>query len=137
MKGVYTLVISVNKDADVHVGALGKIHFEKGLYVYVGSAQTGVEQRVRRHLRRDKRLFWHIDYLLHNSNAQVIEVLGREAGKDEECKTAKEIGGKGKMVPKFGSSDCHCESHLFKLESTKSLLNSSHLFQVNLEESFA
>ncbi len=134
MKGVYTLVVSVNKDSDVPVGALGKIRFEKGLYVYIGSAQTGIEQRVRRHLRKGKKLFWHIDYLLHNSNAQVIEVLGRAAGKNEECKIAKEIGASGKIVPKFGCSDCHCKSHLFKVDSTKSLLNSSHLFQLNLEE---
>jgi len=63
VKGVYVLVVSVDKDVNVNIGALGSIGFEKGLYAYVGSAQNGLEKRIERHRRRAKRKFWHIDYI--------------------------------------------------------------------------
>jgi Uri superfamily endonuclease len=114
-RGVYVLVISVDKDISVNVGALGVVNFEKGLYAYVGSAQKGLEKRIRRHLRRAKRKFWHIDYLL-DDDVEVLKVLYENAGKSEECKVANKIGERGVSTKGFGSSDCKCQSHLFKLE---------------------
>ena len=38
--------------------------FKKGCYGYMGSALNGLEQRVRRHLSTQKKLHWHVDYLL-------------------------------------------------------------------------
>jgi Uri superfamily endonuclease len=64
VKGIYTLIIRLDDDVSVNIGALGKVSFGKGLYIYVGSAQTNLEQRVKRHLRKEKRLFSHVDYLL-------------------------------------------------------------------------
>jgi len=61
MKGIYVLFISVKRDIFVKVGALGKVKFSQGTYAYVGSAQNGIEKRVIRHLRKEKRKFWHID----------------------------------------------------------------------------
>jgi len=75
VKGVYVLIISLAKDVNVKVGALGKIDFKKGTYAYVGSAQTNLLKRVERHLRKAKRRFWHIDYLLCNSNAKILKVF--------------------------------------------------------------
>lgn len=115
MKGVYVLVISVSKDIQIDVGSLGSINFAKGLYAYVGSAQKGLEKRVKRHLRKDKRNFWHIDYLLDNDAAEVLKVFHKEAGKHEECIAAKKIGKRGVPIRGFGSSDCKCESHLAKI----------------------
>ncbi|MCJ7761950.1 hypothetical protein MUP38_00660, partial [Candidatus Bathyarchaeota archaeon] len=48
LKGVYVLIIRVDKDTGVNVGDLGKLTFEKGLYAYVGSAQNNLEQRIKR-----------------------------------------------------------------------------------------
>jgi Uri superfamily endonuclease len=115
-KGIYVLVISVGKDISVNVGALGGVNFEKGLYAYVGSAQKCLEKRIRRHLRRAKRKFWHIDYLLDDDNVEVLKVLYENAGKSEECKVAKKISKEGIPIKSFGSSDCKCKSHLFKIE---------------------
>lgn len=117
MKGIYVLIIQVNHDATVQVGALGKLTFTKGLYAYVGSAQGNLEQRVRRHLRKEKRKFWHIDYLLDNDSAKVIAVFHKQAGKAEECAIAQTIGKRGKAVAGFGASDCRCKSHLFRVET--------------------
>jgi len=115
-KGVYILVVSVSKDINVNVGALGSVNFEKGLYAYVGSAQNNLEKRIERHLRKTKQKFWHIDYLLDDADVEVLKVFHKKAGRLEECKIAKNISEIGVPVKGFGSSDCRCESHLFKLK---------------------
>jgi len=115
-KGVYVLVISVSKDISVNVGALGTVNFEKGLYAYVGSAQKSLEKRIERHLGRTKRKFWHIDYLLNDDGVEVLKVFYKNVGKSEECKVANKIGERGVLTKGFGSSDCKCKSHLFKLK---------------------
>jgi len=116
-KGIYVLVLSVSKDINVNVGALGSVNFEKGLYAYVGSAQNNLEKRIARHLGKTKQKFWHIDHLLDNAHVEIVKVFHKEAEKPEECKIAKHIGKIGVPVKGFGSSDCNCESHLFKLEN--------------------
>ena len=100
----------------MNVGAIGRLTFKKGLYAYVGSAQNNLEQRVKRHLRKEKRRFWHIDYLLGNDATKVIEVLYEQADKTEECAIARVIGERGESMDGFGSSDCSCKSHLFRIE---------------------
>jgi Uri superfamily endonuclease len=115
LKGVYVLVIQVDEDTDVDVGAMGRLTFKKGLYAYVGSAQNNLEQRVKRHLRSEKRKFWHVDYLLGGEAVKVVEVLTRHAEKAEECAIAGVIGERGEPIEGFGSSDCSCRSHLFRI----------------------
>jgi Uri superfamily endonuclease len=117
MKGIYALAISVKKNIVVNVGALHEIPFEKGLYVYVGSAQNGLEKRTSRHLRKIKRRFWHIDYLLAAGNVSVLKVFGKKGSRSEECKLARELDKIGTAIKGFGSSDCGCKGHLFKLSS--------------------
>ena len=121
LKGVYVLIIRVEDDASVNVGALGKLTFEKGLYAYVGSAQNNLEQRIKRHLRKEKRLFWHVDYLLNDDTAKIVKVLYKQADKTEECAIAKVIGERGEPIDGFGSSDCSCKSHLFRIEDYRFL----------------
>lgn len=111
MKGIYTLLIELKKDSKIEVGALREIDFKKGYYVYVGSAQNGIEARVKRHLRDEKRKHWHIDYLLDNSDIDRVFVL--DGNKEEECKVAKYLASSLEKIDDFGSSDCNCTSHLF------------------------
>jgi Uri superfamily endonuclease len=124
------LIIQVDKKVDVNVGALGKLTFEKGLYAYIGSAQTNLEQRIKRHLAKEKRLFWHIDYLLNDSAARIVKVLYKQADKTEECNLAKAIGEKGKPKDSFGCSDCNCKSHLFRIENYGFLQESMRMLHV-------
>ena len=123
MKGVYVLVISVDEDIEVNVGALGSISFEKGLYAYVGSAQKSLEERVERHLGKAKRKFWHIDYLLENEFVNVVKVFYKEAEKSDECRVASELSERAVPVVNFGCSDCDCVSHLFKIDDYGFLRN--------------
>lgn len=115
MKGVYCLVIGLNAGAELAVGSLGRIRFLPGVYVYVGSAMSGVEQRVRRHKSADKKRRWHIDYLL--ARAEVIATIALPTDrKDVECSLASAVSaceGATCPVEGFGSSDCRCRSHLF------------------------
>jgi Uri superfamily endonuclease len=121
MKGIYVLVVSVERNINVKVGKLGSLRFEKGLYAYVGSAQNNLQKRVRRHLGREKKKFWHIDFLLDNLHVKVLQVFYRNVERFEECRIAKELGKEGVAVPDFGSSDCRCKSHLFKVQGTEFL----------------
>jgi Uri superfamily endonuclease len=43
-------------------------------------------------------------------------VFYENAGKSEECKVANKIGERCVPTKGFGSSDCKCKSHLFKLK---------------------
>jgi len=118
IKGIYVLFISVKRDIFVKVGALGKIKFSQGTYAYVGSAQNGIKKRVARHLKKEKRKFWHIDYLLGEKNTHIEKVAYQKAPKEEECRIAQALSQIGKPIRGFGCSDCSCSSHLFKIEET-------------------
>jgi Uri superfamily endonuclease len=96
---------------------LGKLPLAKGMYLYVGSAQNGLEKRVERHFRREKRRFWHIDYLLENPAARIVTVFYKEAPKTSECAIAEAISKHGEAVAGFGCSDCHCRSHIFRIDN--------------------
>ncbi|MCK5040573.1 MAG: GIY-YIG nuclease family protein [Candidatus Aenigmarchaeota archaeon] len=115
MKGIYILIISLSKTMKIKVGAIGDINFAKGHYAYVGSAQNNLEKRVQRHMKKNKKLKWHIDYLTSDKSATVEKVLYKLALKSEECKTADILSQTEEGIKNFGCSDCKCQSHLFKL----------------------
>ncbi len=111
-RGIYQLLIRLDRSVDICVGRLGNHTFRSGFYIYTGSAQRGLSARIERHLGKTKRKHWHIDYLLEY--AEIEEVMVCELDKTWECKTATmcmESGGKI-CVSGFGSSDCNCDSHL-------------------------
>ena len=126
MKGIYVLVISMKKNTSVNVGALGTVVFERGMYAYVGSAQNNVQKRVERHLRKRKPKFWHIDYLLGTRATAVLKVFFREGGRPQECRISRWIAERGTPVIGFGSSDCGCDSHLFKIGDCGFLSRAMH-----------
>lgn len=120
IKGIYALIIYVSKEKNVRVGSLGPLTFKKGFYIYVGSAQNNLERRVARHFNRSKRVFWHIDYLLNDEDVEIVKVLFREASKEEECRLALALSSLYEPIKGFGSSDCKCQSHLFRIDDYKS-----------------
>jgi Uri superfamily endonuclease len=137
LKGIYVLIICLTDNVCVTVGSLGEVDLQKGAYVYVGSAQTNLQQRVKRHLRKNKRLFWHIDYFLNNDAAEVVKVLFMEADKKSECATAQEIGTRGVPVAGFGCSDCRCISHLFRIDDVAFLPDRLLPLEVTVDDSSA
>jgi len=111
MKGSYLIIAEMDANKRVPIGKLGEIEFNKGFYVYVGSALNGLEQRIQRHLRENKKTHWHIDYLL--KHATVTDVFYKEDNVREECIIAKKFEGTLPSILGFGCSDCKCKSHLF------------------------
>jgi len=111
MLGSYILVIKLNREKNIIVGKMGEIFFDKGHYVYVGSALNGIMQRVSRHLNPQKKLHWHIDYLLEF--AKIESIYYKQSNTQQECEIASELKEKLQPVPGFGCSDCNCKSHLF------------------------
>ena len=108
--GVYQLLIRLRRSRLVRVGALGGVQFPAGWYVYTGSARNGLEQRIKRHLRKRKRKHWHIDYLL--AVADEVEAFVLPGTDVSECGLHESLAGGQTPVRGFGSSDCRCESPL-------------------------
>ena len=71
-KGTYAFLLCLDRETNISVGRLGLFSLPAGYYLYFGSTLGGLFPRLRRHLDRDKRVRWHIDYLRRYS--QVIEV---------------------------------------------------------------
>jgi Uri superfamily endonuclease len=111
MKGTYLLVMELPKETTVMVGKQGLVHFQKGWYVYVGSALNGLTQRIQRHLRKDKKIHWHIDYLLPYT--EIVDILYNDNSRRDECTISRLLEKKFTGIPGFGCSDCTCKSHLF------------------------
>lgn len=123
MKGIYILLIKIDKNREIEIGSLGKINFDKGIYSYIGSAQNNLEKRIQRHKVKNKKLKWHIDYLLKNKYVKILKIYYKKAGREEECKIAKMLSKTEIPISKFGCSDCDCKSHLFKIKNLKNILN--------------
>jgi Uri superfamily endonuclease len=111
IKGCYTLIILLDAPADILIGRRGNYSFRAGYYAYVGSALNSLEKRIRRHLRKEKKLHWHIDYLMQY--AVVGAVIYAETNSNQECRVAQKLLEVLESVPGFGCSDCPCPSHLF------------------------
>jgi Uri superfamily endonuclease len=113
--GTYALVLRFSARAEIVVGRLGVLEARPGHYVYVGSAlgPGGLAARVGRHLRSEKTVRWHVDYV---RTAADLEEVWYVAGKSHrECRWASVLGelpGASVPMPGFGASDCGCPSHL-------------------------
>ncbi len=108
--GIYALLVW-SDEQDLDVGALGTLHFERGYYVYIGSAQRNLQKRVERHLRREKKLRWHIDYLL--LHARILDFTAAKLTKPWEEIVAQILQERYACVPHFGAGDSSAYSHLF------------------------
>jgi len=111
MKGTYLLIIEVKMDSIFQIGKLRNVRFNKGFYVYVGSALNGLEKRILRHTKKQKKLHWHIDYFL--KDAKIVNAFYKESNVKEECAIATKLDKKFPSISEFGCSDCSCKSHLF------------------------
>jgi sugar fermentation stimulation protein A len=115
--GTYILLIAVERALTLEVGHLGSIAFPPGHYLYVGSALRNLGHRLARHLRREKRVHWHIDVLLQH--ACIEEIWYRPGRERLECAWARALAEAPGLIPwgrRFGSSDCRCATHLYYTE---------------------
>jgi sugar fermentation stimulation protein A len=115
-RGSYLLILRLKRKVHANIGRLGKVSFEKGFYIYVGSAMVNLTKRMERHRRIRKQHHWHIDDL--RALAEFHSVLAIRSSARLECEIAKAFSAMAEWaVPGFGCSDCSCESHLFGMKS--------------------
>ena len=106
----YQLEIMLKTPTRLTIGRLGVFDFPEVRYVYTGSALRNIDARIARHLRSEKKLKWHIDYLLASPAASIIKVMQLTLS---ECQVNQRTQGEI-LIAGFGSSDCrkHFVSHL-------------------------
>ncbi len=123
-KGLYVLLVDLDKEIDITVGALGNINFKAGSYAYAGRAKRGLGKRLERHLSSNKRNRWHIDYLTSNDTAKVRKIFILDCEPEIEAELAAILSSRFDPVPNFGSSDTLAKSHLFIVDGdVEQLLN--------------
>jgi len=120
-KGNYTLLFTVEAPKQIMVGKLGLGTFPAGIYAYTGSAfgrgSSSLGGRILRHIKKDKKKRWHIDYLLSDYDVHLTTAVVGVLSKKLECvvnKGLKEAFRARIPFLGFGSSDCteRCDSHL-------------------------
>ncbi len=129
MKGAYTLIIRVNQPVRLQIKSLEEVLFGSGLWVYVGSAMgtgsTSLENRLSRHFRKEKTIYWHIDYLLE-ADVELVGAVWAESNESVECDIAQTLAahnGFQNGPKKFGSSDCKrgCIAHTYYYQGKEEL----------------
>lgn len=111
-KGDYVMVLHLGEEKTLTIGSKGDMTFSAGYYLYVGSAKANLAKRIERHKRKRKQMHWHLDYL--RGHCDVVAALPIRSSSDLECDLAQAVRTVADWeIPRFGSSDCHCDSHLF------------------------
>jgi len=117
----YVLVVLVKCFEELSIGSLGLRTVEPGVYLYVGSARGfgGLKARLRRHLSRDKKMRWHIDYLTAHPCTEVYGAIALYHEKSVKLESAaaealRKCRGFAPAIRGFGSTDTEDETHLLK-----------------------
>jgi Uri superfamily endonuclease len=117
LPGTYAVSFTLPEAVKVSIGQLGRFDFPAGDYVYLGSAQGpgGLRARLERHLRSDKAIHWHIDYLHPYLEVRAIGYL--PSNDNLECAWSQSLAvlpAARLPAPGFGASDCvrGCTAHL-------------------------
>jgi Uri superfamily endonuclease len=125
--GTYILIMNVVDDLYVKIGCLGRHELKKGIYIYVGSARGpgGLKARIYRHLKLNKKVRWHIDYLTVNPKVKIKAIFYLESRALLETVIAKKLFNDDffeGVVKGFGCTDKRSSyTHLYKLKSTSSI----------------
>ena len=81
----YQLVIEVPSAVRVQVGRLGEFEFPAGAYVCTGSARRNLRGAAcSSHACTEKRLRWHIDYLLAAPGVRIVKIV---PSRRDECRS--------------------------------------------------
>jgi len=113
--GTYVVLLFNDSKKKIQIGRLGKFNFNRGYYIYIGSAMGigGIKSRVTRHLKKEKLKQWHLDYL--RNSIDIVEIWYYYGSEKKECEWASvfnRLDDYKYPVKGFGSSDCKCYSHL-------------------------
>jgi len=113
-KGSYLLWLFLPRGADLTIGKLGCHHFSRGWYLYCGSAlgPGGLRARIGHHLKHSDKKHWHIDYLKSKAHIRSVWFCVGENFEHVWSRQLADLAEASYPLKGFGSSDCHCLSHL-------------------------
>lgn len=120
LKGTYLLFFHIKDAINVKIRNRN-LKINSGHYLYIGSAfgSGGLSSRLSRHLKREKKIFWHIDRLTTLSSCK-IEGIAIAINQHVECIISQTLAKMDFLEPiiGFGNSDCKmgCRSHLYKFK---------------------
>ncbi len=112
-KGSYLLIFYNDQPFKKNIGSLGERAFKKGYYVYVGSAMQALDKRIKRHLRKSKKVRWHLDYISpgYMKMEKVYPIRRQDRIEESLARCLLEICDD--YVMDFGASDSGLPSHFF------------------------
>ncbi len=123
-RGLYLLILKLKRGQNIKAGRFRVTYFRPGYYLYVGRARRGFRARINRHFKKDKKTFWHIDYLL--KKAPIVRALVKPASFNE-CRMTRVLcrilDNSYLPLPGFGASDCRCPGHLVYMAGKQDLKN--------------
>lgn len=100
----------------VYLGSLGDYIFHQTVYAYIGTTFDENNEKRKKSLWRWRKS--HIEYFLSNP---FIRIIGRCCKTVKDSTTIHSIAGRmrwyGIAVKGFEVYDCHCESHLVRVEN--------------------
>lgn len=122
--GTYAMIFTASRKKNLAIGKLGTLQLKPGYYVYVGSAfgPGGLKARIARHRQISGRLHWHIDYLKAYLRPNDVWYTNDPIRREHQwSQVLARTESASIPLPGFGSSDCHCESHLYYFSSIPSI----------------
>ncbi|MGQ4832849.1 MAG: GIY-YIG nuclease family protein [Candidatus Asgardarchaeia archaeon] len=120
MEGAYVLLIKLSEKISLNYKG-SEYELRDGLYIYVGSAigyKNAIEKRVARHIRKDKKVFWHVDRITSIPQSEVLGFFVIMSHDKIECDVSQRLFKSGNLsvpLPRFGASDCKlgCPAHFY------------------------
>ncbi|NOX19282.1 MAG: DUF123 domain-containing protein [Chlorobi bacterium] len=130
--GIYLIEFFASKNFFAGIPRYQKVEFPKGYYYYAGSAQRNFSSRILRHVKKAKKVHWHIDHITTHADIEIKTIfLFPNRGRADECRLAQTLEKDFGLIHKakgFGSSDCNsCYSHFLY---SKKNISYSHLFSL-------
>jgi Uri superfamily endonuclease len=135
-RGSYILSLHLSEPAHLVVGRLGAFDFPAGWYAYAGSAfgPGGLRGRLKHHLAPVTKAHWHIDYL--RAAALVYDVwycVDETTREHQWAGTLRSLPGAAIPAPRFGASDCRCDTHLIGLRQQPDFAAFCHLIGATMQ----
>ncbi|MFX1286377.1 MAG: DUF123 domain-containing protein [Promethearchaeota archaeon] len=130
-QGVYVLVFEIICSFLIDINRFNWL-LRTGFYLYFGSARgktsTSLEKRLTRHFKRQKKTFWHIDYITSHPDTKMINAYYTTITGTTECSALQgflQNFHNTEIIQKFGSSDCKakCGGHLVFFSNNQAILN--------------
>jgi Uri superfamily endonuclease len=114
-KGAYLLLITLRNSISPKIRKR-EFYLPPGLYIYAGSAKGpgGLQGRLNRHFKGDKKPHWHVDQLTKSADflAAIPVPGGNECELIANCLKTKVFSI---AADRFGSTDCNrCAGHLLR-----------------------